>query len=407
MPIHAGPGSAQRGRRRVAVVAYTDYRSDSRVRRESEALVEAGYLVDAIVLDSGMSPHSLNMAGVNVHELPLQARRGSRARYLYQYGLFFLLSTSLLLRLAVRNRFDLVQVHSLPDFQVACALPLKVIGRTAILLDLHEAMPEIFSARFDRDSRSLGSRCARFLEKLSCRIADRIIVANDGIKAAVVARGVPAERITAVYNPGDLLVHTPSPESIRAELRLPSGPLIVHAGGINPERDLETLLEALARLPSDSWGSLVVAGEGDPRYVESLIHQSERLGLSLRVVFVGKLPPEGARALMALSSVGLVTLESNPLTELSWPTRIVEFANLHKPLLVPRLRFLSQVLGDAAAYYEPGDPVSLATALDDVLKDQARTESVISRAEQICKRFEWLRMREVLLETYRSIEVHG
>lgn len=393
--------------KRVAVVAYTEYCWDPRVRREAEALVEDGHRVDVIALrpKSGRSANCLE--GVQLHEVPLVTRRGGRLRYAYQYTLFFFLSSVLLLRLHFRGRFNLVHVHSLPDFQVLCALPLKMAG-VPILLDLHEAMPEIVAARFHIPMESILPRTAALLENLSARFADHVVAANDGIRDAVMSRGIPAEHVTCVYNTSDAPARQVAAEELRKKLTLPEGRILVHAGGINPERDLETLLRAVAQLPAHETLSLAIAGDGEPQYLRSLEKLIESLGIANRVMFVGRLPMEEARALMSLSEVGVITLEASPLTNLAWPTRIAEFADLSKPLVVPRLRFLRSTLQDGAHYYVPGDPASLAQEIEALLREPEKAGRAAAKARQVCGRFEWSMMRTVLLGIYHSLEAaHG
>lgn len=388
---------------RVAVVAYTDYPWDPRVRREAETLVDEGFAVHAITARPRVGRSPGHLGGVHLHEVPLSIRRGGKLRYVFQYAMFLLLSTAVLLRLHLRRPFTLVHVHSLPDFQVLCALPLKLAG-VAVVLDLHEAMPEIVAARFRLGSNSLWIRFAALLERLSCRFADHVIAANDGIRAAVVARGTPSARITAVYNAGGAGEGATGRAPLSDELGLPTGRLLVHAGGINRERDLETLLRALARLPPELEVHLVVAGEGEPAYVAELERLGRDLGIGSRLRFVGKLGQDRAIALMSLAEVGLVTLEANPLTELAWPTRITEFARLRKPLVVPRLAFLRETLQDGAQYYEPGNPDSLARELELAIKAPERRVEAVARAAEVCSRFDGSRMRDRLRSIYRSLE---
>jgi glycosyltransferase involved in cell wall biosynthesis len=343
------------------------------------------------------------MDGVHIHEVPLVVKRGGKLRYLYQYGLFSAMSATVLARLHRSNPLHLVHVHSLPDFQVFSAFPLKV-RRVPILLDLHEAMPEILGARFHLSPRSLWVRVAVLLEAASVRFADHVIAANDAIKGAIVARGVPPEKITAVYSAGEPVLSMPAGDHVRNELGLPAARYLVHAGGINPERDLETLLAAFARLPS-GWGfHLVVAGDGDSRYMRLLMDLSSRLGIERRVHFVGRVPRETAHALMSLSDLGVVTLEANPLTDLAWPTRVIEFARMGKLLVVPRLKFLRETLGNGARYYTPGDPESLREAISAALTADAARGTMITAAEQVVRRFDWARMRELLLRVVRGLE---
>ena len=388
-------------RHRVAVIAYTEYQYDMRIRREAETLARDGYDVSVIATGSGSGLSAARLGGVQIYELPLTIRRGGKIRYLYQYLAFFLMSTALLLTLEARKRFDLVHVHSLPDFQVFCAALLRIVG-IPVILDLHEAMPEIFAARFRLNTNSLWFRAAVVLESISGRFATHVIVANDGIRNALVSRGMPDNRITPVYNVGDDSTEPVSPDELRHELGLPAGQIVVHAGGINPERDLETVIHAVSVLPPELDAHLVIAGDGDKGYIDSLRDLSRRSGISERVLFVGRLTLAQAKCLMSMSSVGLVSLTQNPLTELAWPTRIVEFAHLRKPLLVADLLFIRSVLGGAARYYRPGDPRSLASELRDLMQTPLEADRIVQQAERICRKFGLQEMRRNLLEVYSA-----
>jgi glycosyltransferase involved in cell wall biosynthesis len=391
----------------VAVVAYTDYPFDMRIRREVEALAEEGYEVDVLATRSGSSTRFDRTARVQLHQLPITIRRGSKGRYLYQYLTFLLLSAAMLLYLHLRNHFDVVHVHSLPDFQIFCAVPLRLAG-VPVFLDLREAMPEIFAARFRKHPSSIWVEAAILLEKLSCQFASHVIVANDGIKAAVVSRGMDPHRTTAVYNVGDDRAELITPSQLRSELGLPSGNLIVHAAGVNEERDLETVIQALSLISTELDAYLIIAGQGDLAYIDRLRVLAARCGFSSRLFFVGRLPLERTKALMSMSLVGLVSLQRNPLTELAWPTRIVEFANLSKPLVVADLPFIRSVLGESAAYYTPGEPRSLASAVCRITNSPEETQSRCIEAERICSKFGVQEMRRNLLEVYRvTLTRHG
>lgn len=391
------------GRPSVAVVAYTEYPWDPRVRREAEALAEAGYVVHVIAVRPSSGPSPTHLNGVHIHEVPLATRRGSKARYVYQYGVFLAMSTAVLARLHRRSALDLVHVHSLPDFQVLAAIPVKLQG-VPILLDLHEAMPEILAARFRLGPHSLWVRVASLVEAACARFSDHVIVANDAIRRTIVSRGIPAGKVTTVYNASDPAASVPTGDQVRRELGLPEGRYLVHAGGINPERDLETLLAALARLPSQADLQLVVAGEGESAYKEGLVELSNRLGIRDRVHFVGRMSRERSLALMSLAELGVVTLEANPLTHLAWPTRVPEFVQLGKLLIVPRLKFLRETLGEGARYYAPGDPDSLSREISAALGRDAARDATVTEAEQVIRRFDWSHMRDLLLRVVRALE---
>ena len=140
--------------RPVAMLTHSYYEEDPRVRREAEALVAAGHPVDVFALRRpGEAPEAV-IAGVRVRHLDVQRHQGARlAVYLREYLDFFVRAGLALVRAQPRRRYGLVQVHTLPDFLCLAALPLRMAG-VAVLLDLHEAMPEVFR---DRESTRLNS----------------------------------------------------------------------------------------------------------------------------------------------------------------------------------------------------------------------------------------------------------
>src|SRR2546428_12705709 len=98
-------------------------------------------------------------------------------RYLYQYAVFFLLSSLLLFRLYRRVRFNLIYIPLLPDFQVFFALPFKCM-RVPVLLDLHQPMPEIVVARLRRPTGTAWVRVSARIEGLGCLFPEPVIVGD-------------------------------------------------------------------------------------------------------------------------------------------------------------------------------------------------------------------------------------
>src|SRR2546423_347621 len=78
-------------RYRVCAVAYSDYASDPRVRREAEALVHAGIDVTVLALQKRGAPPEEWIDGVHVVHLPVVRRHGGDLRqYIESYARFFL-----------------------------------------------------------------------------------------------------------------------------------------------------------------------------------------------------------------------------------------------------------------------------------------------------------------------------
>ena len=75
---------------RICMLAYTIYESDSRVRRMSEALVDAGSYVDCLSLKQSSKPFKRNIQNVKVLSLPVHKYQGAnKLVYIISYFYFF------------------------------------------------------------------------------------------------------------------------------------------------------------------------------------------------------------------------------------------------------------------------------------------------------------------------------
>src|SRR2546427_2924871 len=72
----------------VCILLQNYYEFDVRVRRKAEALVAAGYSVDVLSLRSSHTEKTYTLNGVNVDTISLGKKRGSLARYVFEYVAF-------------------------------------------------------------------------------------------------------------------------------------------------------------------------------------------------------------------------------------------------------------------------------------------------------------------------------
>jgi glycosyltransferase involved in cell wall biosynthesis len=376
----------------IVMVAYTHYPWDPRVRREAETLARRGHAVTIVCARDAGEPARETVNSVAVVRVPLAIRRGGPLRYLYQYAAFFLLAAAALRRL----RPTAVHVHSVPDFLAFVAIGAKLRG-VPLTLDLHEALPEMVLARFPRSV--LAVRLARVGERLSCGLADRVIVVNETIRDLLASRGVPADRITVLYN-------SPDVAAAQEPARLPiaaNGLRLVYAGAIDRERDLETLIRAVAELRRTRPAALVVYGPGEGTYLSYLRGLADGLGLADSVRFGGVLPADRVLAHLANADVGVVPYARNPITEIALPNKVFEFVVLDKPLVLPDLRAMRRAFADAAWFYAPGDAKDLAAKI--LLAAAAGAESATrrGRARAVLEGARWEVQAERLAAMYAAV----
>ena len=380
---------------RACHVVYGRYPSDPRVRKEARTLVRAGVMVHVICARTVEEPGRDVEGGVIVHRLPLEVRRGGRARYLYQYALFSLLTLVELFVLQLKHRFHIVHVHSLPDFLIFSAIPAKVLG-AKLVLDLHESMPELAAARFPGDP-SLGLlSLAVSVQRLSCMISDRVITVNSQIAEIISARAGVSQRPVVVENSPDWTYTVRDAADTEP-------PLLAIASGLNPERDLELVIRAASAVLASRPIEVRIVGTGDKTYVAKLRAITRELAAENHIRIGDPIPPAEVLEFLSKATFGVVSYQRNPLTELATPNKVYEYAFLGKPMVVADLPSLRGLLDDSVLYYQPGNSKALTDAILRILDDQPLRKRLGSSAKEVAGQHSWAKMSERLLSTYLSV----
>lgn len=386
------PTTARPPRRPVLMIAHTYYEEDPRVRRQAEALVASGREVDVLALRRPGDPPGGVVDGVKVRHLDVQRHQGAGLpTYLREYLSFLVRAALAAIGAHRRRRYALVQVHSLPDFLVFAALPLRLVG-VPVLLDLHEAMPEFYRSRFPRAQAPVVSRLLRLQERLSIAAATEVLTVNEMLRDRLVALGVDAARIGVVVNSPSLRRFDPAAHPDRAFMA--DGTLrIIYAGALTPTYELDVLLEAVARLRAahpDLPVRVDLFGRGDSE--PALRSQVARLGLEDDVVFHGRIPIEMVPAAIAASDVGVAPTRRDRFTDMSLSTKIFEYAAMGKPVICSRLPMVERTLPpDSALTYPPGDAAALTESLRRVAEDPAARDAVVRRLSGFTQAFAWER----------------
>ncbi len=390
----------------VCMPVYSFYPFDPRVRRAAEALIEEGYSVDVICLRGEDEDRSSSFNGVNIHRVSLTHKRGGYLRYLYHYTLFFLQVFITLNRLDSKRKYDVVHVHSLPDFLVFVAIMLKLKGKK-IILDLHEVMPEIFAARFNKDMSSPAVKIVCVLEKISTTFADHVITVNDVRKEVIVDRGVPSNKIIVIMNtPDEKIFVKRDLKDFKAQLGLDGKFITVYVGGINPERNIEVIIKAMAKVQKDIPEIFFILfghtyGLGGVGYKDELKTLANNFGLGDKVYFGGELRGEDVAGYLDQSHYGIISYVKNPMTEFAMPNKVFEYIALGKPIIACRLKGLYALLGDyAAVYYEPENESDLAEKIKYIYQNKVETEKMVGKAREIYKKHTWEVMKKRLLGLY-------
>ncbi|HTS87682.1 MAG TPA: glycosyltransferase [Gemmatimonadales bacterium] len=223
----------------------------------------------------------------------------------------------------------------------------------------------------------------------------RVIALSRAVETALLAAGVPPERIVQV--PSAVALETLAQVRPAAELPTnPRGPrLVVAVGALTREKGHHLLIEAQAlvqhALPD---ALLAIIGDGpERRRLEAL---ARRHGLADRVRFLGARPD--ATALMAAAGV-----LAQPSVREALGTTVLEAMALGIPVVSSGSGGLVELLaGGAGVLVPPDDPPALAAALIRVLTDQELRRATIRTARARVREYDALGVADRVVAVYRS-----
>jgi glycosyltransferase involved in cell wall biosynthesis len=371
---------------RVALVAHASLPDDTRLRRQAEALRDAGYDVDLFGLRDPGQPEIEDWRGLRIIRLPIRRAFTGFVGHLAEYLAFASLVS---VRLAVehrRQRYRMVQVATLPDFLAFAALPVRLTG-VPLLLDLHEDMPAFFRDRFSSPGLRPLVAIVTAAARASAAVADAIITVHEPLRQLAIARGVPAHRISVVMDSADERMFDPARHPRRrfmADGRL----RLIHHSNLQRIYGLDVAVEAVSLLDPALDAHLDVFGDGPFRsQIEAAI---ARHAIADRVTLHGRVPQDALPALLAAADIGLVPTLPEPYLEYSLSTKLIEYVVMGVPVIASDLRtFRAHFDATAIRFVRGGLPRALAEAIQDLAGDPAGADALATEAQRQATPYTW------------------
>jgi glycosyltransferase involved in cell wall biosynthesis len=329
-----------------------------------------------VVFDRGENPllEGMVSAGVPVIHLPVGREYVPNA----------LLQAWRLSRLIRRQRYDIVQTYH----QKADTYGALIARATGVR--------HLVSSK--RDTGQLRKPLHIFLNRRLSGLFEAIIMAADGVRAAVTARDRLAgdRRIVTIYNGVDTAQFRPPLAAERAAARARLGFadadfVVGMIAGLRPEKNHDVLLEALAPLASEL-PNLRVLLVGGGALLEHYRAQVAQGPLRAATVFTGDVPQ--VRDYAWAMDVGCLTPGSNE----GFSNAVIEQMATGLPMIVTDVGGNAEavIAGESGYVIRPGASLELTQALRRLCQDaalraamgraaRARVEACFS-LEQMCAR---------------------
>ena len=219
----------------------------------------------------------------------------------------------------------------------------------------------------------------RRLQKLSCRLADCILVNAEAVKQWLVGQGYPAAKIRVIHNGLDFApFERPKADgALRAGLGVPeNAPLVVLLARLARSKGIEVFIDAAAAVHRHCPDArFVIAGEGfvslrnrvalpNLAYTRELHERAERLGLGDRVIFAGH--RSDVPELLSQSAVSVLAATSGE----GLPNALLESMAAGVPVVSTRVGGSTEVIrrdGVEGLLVPPGDPETMAQSICELL----------------------------------------
>jgi glycosyltransferase involved in cell wall biosynthesis len=376
------------------MIHYSDFEVDSRIQRQARALAERGDRVDCVCLSDG-DELTVGDGRIALHRAAASKPRGGARSYLEGNARFLAGAARKVTALDRRHHFDLIEVHNMPDALVFAALAPKLRG-APLILNFHDTFPELFATLFDRRPSHPLVRLVRTEERVSAALADGHIFVTAEARDLLAARGVGADRSQVVMNTPDERVfgdrRAPLLPPAEGELR------VVYHGGLADRFGVEALVRAVALLRERGAPVVLDVFGSDAEAARVLSAKAAEIAPEGVRIAPQPTPVEQIPARLREAHLGVVPTLRDDFTQMLLPVKLLEYVHLGLPVVASRLPVIESYFGDDVLLAEPGDPGSLAAAIEGV---RAEPERALERAERASERLgaiEWRRQRQGYLE---------
>jgi colanic acid biosynthesis glycosyl transferase WcaI len=278
------------------------------------------------------------------------------------------------------GRSDLIYVYYPALTAGLAAVVAKFFRGTPVLLDVQDMWPDSLSSSHMMPNRYLlgiANAACNFLY----RRCDHILVLSPGFKELLIHRGVPAEKISIVYNWADESV-LPDVNTLPNGFSPDDGFRVLFAGNMGLAQQLDTVIEAAEKLQSED-ANCVFYFMGDGIDKDRLATRSSDLGLT-NVRFLPRVPLQDVQRFLAAADALLVHLNDEPLFRITIPSKTQAYLYAGRPILMGVAGDAADLVQQAGAGYPflPGDSDALAHCVRQLIGDGAESRAQMGHNAQ-------------------------
>lgn len=337
----------------LLLVENNTYPFDVRVRREAQALNNAGYEVIVICPHKTGQPYHEIMEDVNVYRFPYPPQGSGLLGYVVEFGYATCAILTLSVWIWLKHGFDVIHAANPPDTLFVIGAIFKPLGKKFIF-DQHDLSPETYLSRFTKSQAHPLYKVLRWLERYSYKVADIVIATNASYRQIAIERsGKTDDQIYIVRNGPPLSYQSVAPDN---NLENKAKYLIGYIGTMGPQDGVDYWLRAIREMVfefnrRDFLAVIIGSGDAAPS-----LHQLARdLKIESYVWFTGRIPDTAALRYLSTMHICVHPDPLNPLNDKSTMNKMMEYMTLGKPVVAFDLKEARFSALDSAIYASPND----------------------------------------------------
>jgi glycosyltransferase involved in cell wall biosynthesis len=227
------------------------------------------------------------------------------------------------------------------------------------------------------------------------RGAATVVVASERERDAVVAYGIPPEKVRVRGNGFPDPAERATADGLRTRLGIPAdSPLLLYVGRIAAGKGIEHLLEA-ARLIPDA--HVVISGPDDRHGVSGLLREAQAAQPTAGRIHTLPVTEEPPRDLYPQADVFVLASEGE-----SFGMVAAEAAAAGTPVVVSDRCGIAGFFADGEALVVPYDRAAVVDAVRRVLSDEELRERLARGGVEAARRTSWDRVTDVQEEIYHA-----
>ncbi len=175
-------------------------------------------------------------------------------------------------------------------------------------------------------------------------------------------------------------------------------PYLFVPAALEPHKNLEVLIRSLCHV-SDATLEVWIAGHDftDPAHAAELRRLVAQLELGHRVRFLGPVP---YRQILSYHRGADALVFPSRLETFGHP--LLEAMLAETPIVASDIPASREIAGDVPIYFDPGDPIGLARAVDRIRSQKEETRQRVARGRERVGQFTWTRSLDTLCAVFED-----